>query len=326
MKKFFTLLSLLAVMGMNANVMAQTFDQITTINSTRPYYVNSNDGATELAGHTGSTYVWTVYDYQADFLTATNLSAAESGDFSFVGGASTTFKTEITWLTAGNYVVEVVEESTDNCTTIRRFSVQILELDLLVETYSHDDLLLNTDLTTCNTNSGNIWGTTHDDDLNQESLETMTFEYKVLLYTKKAGAATDEIATVYTDAKWKFTVNNTANTKPTTSQADITWNIPTQTGVTGTLDENGEGTITASGVSEVTIEVTIQNVADAAAKNYVLDFDIAPSTVLVDLNADDVFSEGIEPDNFDGTNDSHTNSAYQITVNPIPNTTNIKSN
>lgn len=326
MKKFFTLLSLLLVMGMSASVMAQTFDQVTTINSTRPYYVNSNDGTEVLPGHTGSTYQWSVYDYQSDFLTATSLTAADDADFDFVGG-STDFKSEITWLAAGNYVVEVVEANAgDGCTTIRRFSVQILELDLLVETYSHEDVLLDADLTTCNTNSGNIWGTTHDDDLNQESLETMIFEYKVLLYTKKAGAAADEIATVYTDAKWKFTVNNTANTKPTTSQAGITWSIPTQTGVTGTLDENGVGTITASGVSEVTIEVTIQNVADAAAENYVLDFDIAPSTVLVDLNADDVFSEGIEPDNFDGTNDSHTNSAYQITVNPIPNTTNIKSN
>jgi|GEM_PF-2058733 hypothetical protein len=329
MKKLFTLLSLFVLIGMSANVFAQTFDQTTTINSTRPYYVNSSDGSAEdLPGHTGSTYQWSVYDYQSDFLTVSSLTAAAGTDYSFGAGSDETFKAQITWLAAGNYVVEVVETSSNSCTTTRRFSVQIIELDLLVQTYDHETTpnLLDADFTTCNTNSGDIWGTDNAEDLNDESLNTMKFTYKVSLYTKKAGTASDEIMDSFTSASWKFAVSNASNTKPTTTEANITWAIPTQTGVTGSIDANGDGNITATGVSEVTIEVTVQNVADAPDENYVLDFDIEPSSVVVDLNGDSDFSEGTEPTGFDGTDGSHTNSAFQITVNPIPNTNNIKSN
>lgn len=339
MKKLFSLLCLVVLLGVSANVMGQGIQQTTTINSTRSYWVNSSDGtvAPVAAEHNG-TYAWSVYkwdgnvstDYTATTWTATD---ADDASFDFVGG-TTSWKSQIKWLETGSYVVEVVETNTGTnaCTTVRRFGVTIIDLDLLVQTFDLNGItLLSADVNRCNTNSGNIYG--EGDAINLNSLTgvtpemgEMTYTYKVSLYTLMGGDDTKEITDAFATAKWKFTVTNTQNLKPATSTSDITWAIPTQTGVTGSLTD-GSGTIEVDSKSIVTITVTIKNVADVTPNDYVLKFNIDPASVLVDLNGDSSFDEGQEPTGYDGTTSgSHTNSAFQITVSPIPNTSRISSN
>jgi hypothetical protein len=323
MKKFALLLAAVLLTAISANVFAQGSQQTVTINSTRNYWVNSADYATAPTGDAATNgYVWSVYewdgtaDYTLDTWTAT---AAGAGDYS--GAADTDYNTQITWLATGSYVVEVVETSDDNCTTVRRFGVTVIDLDLLVVTKNHTGTTLSAAGTFCNTNSGDIWGDSNDDNLNNESLATMTMTYEISLYTVKGSTDSDDlIGAALSAAAWKFTAVD-ASTIPTSGS--VTWNV---TGSSSTYDtgENNEILVPA-GTSTVTITAEIQNIAADDAEQYILDFSVSPATVLVDNGgtAGD-YAEGEEPAAYTGVDGSHTNSAYTITVNPIPNTTKIK--
>ncbi|WP_319500449.1 hypothetical protein [uncultured Draconibacterium sp.] len=343
MKKLFIFFFAVVLTAISANTFAQGTQQTVLINASRNYWVNSTDGTTQdVSGHTNSTYVWSIYewdgldatDYTSSGWTATP-SATTEADFVF---GNTSFNTQIEWLAAGSYVVEVVETSDgDGCTTKRRFGVKVLELDLLTTTTYVTQQVAP--LTTCNTNSGDIWGDSNDDNLNAEALATMTITYEITLSTKAGSAASaDLVGTVFPNAKWKFTAAD-ASTIPaaTTTPAmtpDITWTVSNGATYTST----GDGTTTdneilvGAGTSTVTITAVVQNIAADATQDYVLDFTIDPASVLVDNGGIvDDYAEGQEPTANDGTNNNDgsgsgafQNDAYQITINPAPNTTKIK--
>jgi hypothetical protein len=327
MKKFALLLAAVLMAAIGADVFAQGSQQTVTINSTRNYWVNSTDGTTQdVSGHDVSTYQWAVYtwdgsaDYTSDSWTANAATAAS--DYNFTSG-STSFNTQIEWLATGTFVVEVVETSDDNCTTVRRFGVTVIDLDLLVVTKDHTGTTLSAAGTYCNTNSGDIWGDSNDDNLNNESLATMTMTYEISLYTVKGSTDSDDlIGTALPAAAWKFTAVD-ASTIPTSGS--VTWSVTdAATGASYSTGDNNEILVPA-GTSTVTITAEIQNIAAEDVNDYVLGFSIDPSTVLVENGgtAGD-YEEGQEPAAYTGADGSHTNSAYTITVNPIPNTTKIK--
>ncbi|WP_321286559.1 hypothetical protein [uncultured Sunxiuqinia sp.] len=338
MKKLFTLLSLFVLIGMSANVFAQGSQQTVTINSTRNYWVNSTDGTTQDDDHVDNSYTWAVYlwggsdDYTAGGWDATATAATAGTNYNFVGSSSGTdvFATQINWLASGSYVVEVVESNgTTGCTTVRRFGITVIDLDLLVVTRDHLDATLTADGTYCNTDEGNIYGDDDADDLNSSTgvdpaLGTMTFTYEITLYTVKGSTVeADQIGDALSSAGWKFTAVD-ASTIPTSG--DVTWTV---SGGSGTYSTGGSNVITvAPGTSTVTITAEIQNIAAAAEEDYELDFSIAPSSVLIENGGSSStdYAEGEEPADYDGVTDtdSHLNSSYTITVNPIPNTTKVK--
>ncbi|MDP3913490.1 MAG: hypothetical protein Q8R96_07125 [Bacteroidota bacterium] len=337
MKKLFSLVCLVVLLGVSASVMGQGSQQTVTINSTRNYWVNSTDaGATQIADHIGNSYAWSVYtwDGTADYtLTTWTPTAAAGTTFNFVGASSglNVYKSSIKWLGTGTYVVEIVETSTGTtaCTTVRRFGVTIIDLDLLVVTKDHLGAALAAPGLYCNTNNGDIYGDADVDDLNNATvtpvMETMVMTYDISLFTAKGGTA--NIATTLPLAGWKFTVVD-ASVIPTTP-GNVTWVV---TGATGTYTTGGTNVLTVDpATTVVTITATIKNVAAAATEDYVLNFSIDPATVLVEnggASATD-YAEGQEPATYIGGTaepTSHKNSAVQITVNPIPNTTKIKFN
>lgn len=338
MKKLFTLLSLFVFIGMSASVFAQESQQTVTINSIHNYWVNSTDGTTQNTDHVGNDYTWAVYDWNGadDYsLPAWSATAASAtADYNFNGSSSgvNTFASQIKWLASGNFVVEVVEENgTDGCTTIRRFGVTVVDLDLLVVTRNNDNTAITAAAAYCNTDAGNIYGDGDADDLNSATgvtpaLGTMTFTYEVTLYTVKGStSAAAEIGTALSSAAWKFTAVD-ESTIPTAG--DVTWTV---TGGTGTYVTGGDNEIMVpAGTSTVTITAVVDNIAAATSEQYILDFSIAPSTVLVENGGSSTtdYSEGEEPAGYNGVTDtdSHINSAYEITVNPIPNTTAIDFN
>ena len=340
MKKLFFLFSLVVLLGVSGNVMGQGSQQTATINSTRNYWVNSTTGATQdVSGHTGNTYKWNVYtvtagdDYTLPTWTAT---AAADASFDFVG-ADTGFKSAIKWLASGSYVVEVVETGATpaTCTTIRRFGVTVIELDLLVVTKDNTGSPITTATTLCNTNEGGIYGASDDDNLNMASVTpvmgTMSATYEVTLFTEKGGASGTEIGTVLNTAGWKFTVVD-QSILPATNSSSITWTV---TGGTveggGSYLTGGTNTITvANGTSTVTIKAVLKNVASISTDDYELKFSINPASVMVENGGTSStdYLEGQEPATYVGGEAtapfSHKNAAVQINVNPIPNTTKIK--
>jgi hypothetical protein len=325
MKKFALLLTAVLLTAIGADVFAQGSQQTVTINSTRNYWVNSADYATAPTGDAATnSYVWSVYEWDGttDYTLDTWTATAATGDFS--GAADTDYNTQITWLATGSYVVEVIETSDDNCTTVRRFGVTVIDLDLLVVTKDHTGAVLDAAGVYCNTNSGDIWGDSNDDNLNSESLATMTMTYEISLYTVKGSTtASDLIGTALPLAAWKFSAQD-ASTIPS-SPGSVTWTVTDGAGTytTGSLNE----ITVAAGTSTVTITAEIQNIAADDAEQYILDFSVSPATVLVDNGGTSgVYAEGQEPATYDGVQDtdSHLNEAQIITVKPIPNTTKIK--
>lgn len=340
MKKLFSLLSLLVLIGISVNVMGQGSQQTATINSTRNYWVNSSDaGVTQIATHVGNGYAWKVYiwdgsvDYTTDTWAATATDATAATDFNFVTASSGTniYKSQIKWLKTGTYVVEIVETSTGttSCTTVRRFGVTIIDLDLLVVTKNNDGDVITSAATYCNTNEGDIYGDADNDDLNNASVTpvmgTMVMTYEISLFTDKGGST--NLATALPLAGWKFTAID-ASTIPA-SPGNVTWAV---TGATGTYTTGGTNTLTvAPGTSVVTITATIKNIAAATTEDYELKFSVAPSSVLVENGGSSTtdYAEGQEPADYIGgvaEPTSHKNDAVQINVNPIPNTTKIKFN
>ena len=339
MKNLFSLLCLVVLLGVSVNVMGQGSQQTATINSTRNYWVNSADlGVTQIAAHVGNSYAWSVYtwDGTTDYTgTGWTPTAAAGTAFNFVGTSSglNIYKSSIKWLSTGTYVVEIVETSTGTtaCTTVRRFGVTIIDLDLLLVTKDHLGATLATAGLYCNTNVGGIYGDADVDDLNNALvtpvMTTMVMTYEISLFTAKGGAA--NIATTLPLAGWKFTAVD-ASIIPT-SPGNVTWAV---TGASGTYTTGGTNVLTvAPATTVVTITATIKNIAAAATEDYVLNLSIDPATVLVENGgavATD-YAEGQEPATYIGgevlpVTPSHKNAAVQITVNPIPNTTKIKFN
>lgn len=325
MKKLVFLFAAVLLTAFSAKTFAQGSQQTAVINATRNYWVNSTDYATAPTGDAATnTYAWAVYTWDgiADYTLDTWTANAATVGTDYNGATDTDYNTQIEWLATGTYVVEVVEQSTDGCTTVRRFGVTVIDLDLLVVTKDNDGTTLTAAGTYCNTNSGDIWGDSHDDNLNNEALATMTMTYEITLYTAKGGDAATEIGTVLPSAGWKFSAQD-ASTIP--GAGTVTWTVTDATGTytTGSLNE----ITVAPGTSTVTITAEIQNIAADAANKYVLGFSVDPATVLVDNGgtAGD-YAEGVEPTAYDGITDtdSHVNAAYTITVNPAPNTTKIK--
>ncbi|WP_372774054.1 hypothetical protein [Mangrovibacterium sp.] len=341
MKKVLLSLCLLAIVAITSTAFGQshTDPKIETVNAVKTYTVDS---------HANSVYAWSIYswtpsdDFTADAWTK---SAADASAYT---KTDATNSTEIKWLTPGSYVVEVVESNgASGCTTIRRFGVTIIDLDLLVVTKYGATTITGTgnDNEMCNTDEGNIYGELDADNLNDGSstvdpaLGTMTFTYEITLFADKAGVSGEELAAILPTALWKFDLANTvvlptSQNSSATNVASITWAIEAGSVTDGVTAANtsftteGTGTINVpADVKTVTITATIQNVADVLDQNYVINMSVDPSTVLVENSAihNGDYAEGQEDADYNGIADaaSHTNSAVQITVKPIPNTSKI---
>jgi hypothetical protein len=327
MKKLFSLLCLVVLLGVSANVMGQgTINQQTGVNSPRTYSVTNT---------TGNSYSWEVFswngatDYSAQaWPTGTALTAGED-EFSSPSLAAASIV--ITWKIGGFYVLQVTEAAagTTACQTIRRIGVQVFDLDLLVQTF---DLNGTTEFTEnqaarCNTDEGKIW--TNDDDNNinlatDPQLGTMTYTYVISLYTVKGSTAEAAlIGNALPTAKWRFTPVSTSTTPA--SPGILTWAITS----TGATLKTGETLMAADGeidvdaeVSQVTITATIKNIAAAVAAQYKLNFAIASGSVNIEnggASATD-YAEGTENSLYTTGTGINTNSAYEIIVDPIPNT------
>lgn len=329
-KQIYFLVSLFALIGFSINVMGQgeyTNPAKTVINSTRIYTVNAGD-----ATHTGNGYAWAVYK---------NTGNTDFNDQAWAGTATaatdvtlsgeTTNQATVVWLKGGYYVVQVTETGQGTgCKTIRRFGVHVFDLDLLVKTFDKDGTTEFTanQAAVCNTNSGGIWTADDANDLNAATgvtpaLGTMVYTYKVSLYTaKKSTTAADLIGDAIPSAKWRFTPTDNS-TLPTTPAQTITWAVTA--GGTGSM---GSIITVPAGTSEVTLTGTIKNIAADEAQLYKLNFSIAPSTVQIEDSGNSDYAEGTEPSDYDGVTDtgSHYNKAYEVIVNPIPNTSKISSN
>ena len=315
MKKLVFLLVAVFLTVFGAKTFAQ--DQTAFVNASYTYSVNDNT--------TNSEYSWKVYTYEGDWSDITTTSAIidVTGTSSiYTATASTSNVQKIEWLSAGSYIVEVTETNATTCSTIRRFGISILDLDLLVQTFDTDG---TTEFTadqeaTCNTSADTILAsdTINDfDDVNAYGLGTMTYTYKVTLYTKQGGAAGTEIGTVLSDAAWKFTIADASSIPTTPKEAGVVWTVDG----TEVTDINSPIEV-AAGTSEVTITATIQNIAADVNTQYKLDFDIDPESVVIDTDGDG-YDDGVEDGDYDGTETSHVNNAFSVTVNSIPNTSRI---
>ena len=341
MKKLLFSLCLLAFVAITSTSFGQshTNPKIETVNATKTYSVDE---------HASSVYAWSVYDWTpSDDFTAETWTASPAAPADYTK-TDATYSTEIKWLVPGSYVVEVEESNgASGCSTVRRFGVTVIDLDLLVVTKYGSTTITGTggDNELCNTDAGNIYGELDADNLNDgaatvdPALGTMTFTYEITLFADKAGVAGEELGTLLPAALWKFDLANsvTLPTSQNSSSADvasITWAIDAGSISDGVAAANtnfatqGTGTINVpAAVKTVTITATIQNVADVLGENYVIDLSIAPSSVLVENSAtpNGDYAEGQEDADYNGTTDtdSHTNNAVQITVKPIPNTSKI---
>nr|WP_319998366.1 hypothetical protein [uncultured Draconibacterium sp.] len=321
MKKLVFLLVAVFLTAFGAKTFAQ--DQTAFVNASYTYSVNDNT--------TNSEYSWKVYTYEGDWsdiatTTTTGITEVTGNPSIYTGSASSTYEQEIKWLAAGKYIVEVTEKNKEtDCSTIRRFGISILDLDLLVQTFDTDGATKFTadQEATCNTSADTILAsdTINDfDDVNAYGLGTMTYTYKVTLYTKQGGAAGTEIGTVLSDAAWKFTIADASSIPTTPTEAGVVWTVD------GTEVADIESPIeVAAGTSEVTITATIQNIAADANTQYILDFDIDPESVVIDTD-DDGYDDGVEVSTNNGTGNSHVNNAFSVTVNSIPNTSRISFN
>lgn len=323
MKKLLLSFCLLALVGITMNAFGQGVNKVETINSTRNYSVTAN---------ASNTFAWAVLDwngtddYTTDTWTATATAATNYTK------TDTDNTTEIKWLTGGNYVVQVTETQ-NGCTTIRRYGVKVLDLDLLVVTKNHLGTAITAAGTYCNTDEGNIYGNDDADNLNATTgvtpaLGTMEMTYEVSLYTVKGSStSTDLIASALSTAAWKFELDNTS-TIPATP-GDVTWSVTGGTAASSTFADDGDGVINvAAGTSTVTIKAVIQNIAAVAANTYALNFAIDPASVLIENGGTSTtdYAEGQEPSTYTGADSSHVNRAVQITVKPIPNTSKITAN
>ncbi|WP_163710081.1 hypothetical protein [Mangrovibacterium lignilyticum] len=327
MKKLLFSLCMLAFVAVTSTAFGQgdgTFGdpKIEIVNAKRVYSVTAN---------ASNSFTWAVYSWTSgvDFTSDTWTATAAPG--SAYAMTPTANSTEIEWLVPGSYVVEVTEANggSGGCTTVRRFGVTIIDLDLLVVTKDNLGTVLTADASAiCNTDEGNIYGVDDADDLNSATgvtpaLTTMTMTYEITLYTEKAGTDGSEIGTVLNSAGWKFTIVD--NSTIPSSPGNVIWTVSTG----DTYTTLGSNVITVgAGVSKVTITAEIQNIAANDGTNYVLDFSIDPATVMIENGgtSSSDYAEGQEPDTYDGTSGSHTNDAYQITVKPIPNTSKISAN
>jgi len=330
MKKFIFFSCAVFFTAFSAKIFAQGVQQTVIINATHNYWVNSTDYATAPAGDAATnTYAWAVYDWNGtDNYAASSWTASATATTNYTGAADTDYNTQIKWLATGYYVVEVKETNTEGCTTIRRFGIQIIDLDLLVVTRDHNNTILTDTTDYCNTNEGDTWGDSNDDDLNNESLNTMTMTYEISLYTVKGSTnANDLIGTINSGngAPWKFSAQD-KSTIPTSAGGSVTWTVTDGNGTytTGNLNE----ITVAAGTSTVTITAEIENIAADVANQYILDFSIDPTTVLIENGGSSAtdYAEGQESASYiAGTAEptSHKNHAEPITVNPIPNTSKI---
>lgn len=325
-KQIYFLVSLFALIGFSSNVMGQTSpDQITGVNAPKTYKVNYG-GTTpaHLPDHVGNTYTWNVYtwDGSSDFGDqAWGATTAASSAFTFGSGTAGTgevnaYSKQITWKTSGSYVVEVVESGDGTgCKTKRRFGVRVIELDLLVTTLREDgtDEIQN-NVTECNTAEGKVWTNSDNTDLNgtgvDPALGTTVYKYKIQLFTKDGGSASDNIASTFPDATWQFNPTVT-NTTPTGGL--VSWNY--STGATGAVNS---AISVAKATSEVILTLTLKNVAGDEALKYINSLTVANTSVKIDLLGGSTFADGTE-----AATTAHSNVGKQITVNPIPNTSKI---
>lgn len=349
MKKLFSLVCLVVLLGVSVNVMGQGTQQISGANVFRNYWVNSADGTTAPgASHLGSTYQWNVYDWDGtvDYSVKGGTwdlakTATTNTKFTFDAvNVATVFNPKIKWNNAGKYVLEAVETSSTNCVTIRRFGVVILDIDLLVVTENHLNVTLADVATYCNTDENSVFGDADDDNLNSTTgvtpaLGTMVYTYSITLFTEKNTTDdTKEIGDVTLPAaqgggapQWRFTLDNNSILPSNPTEADITWAVVDGTPASITTN-SGTTVITAgAGISTVTVTATVQNIAAAAIDQYELDFAIDPATVQLDL------SGSVTPDFSDGQEDATYNAAganrnapYKVTINSIPNISKIKFN
>ena len=334
MKKLVFLLVAVFLTVFGAKTFAQGVQQSVIINATHNYYVNSSAYATAPTGDAATnTYAWAVYAWNGtEDYTSDNWDAVGADASSFSGATDVDYNTQITWLAGGNYVIEVVETNGKECKTKRRFGIEVMDLDLLVVTADHSSTTITDSTVYCNTNEGDIWGDSDADDLNDESLETMTMTYTISLYTIKGNTDDANLIGDINEGKgaaWKFTLNDNS-TIPTVATTPVTWTVFDANETVYTTGAANTFTV-AAGTSVVTITATIQNIAADVANKYNLDFSIDPATVLVENGGSDPndYAEGQEPTDYvDGTAepDSHRNDAAPITVNPIPNTSRISFN
>ncbi len=333
MKKLITSLCLLVLIGISVNVMGQgefATPQKTLINSTRNYSVTSVGT---------NSYSWEVLAWTSteDFGSQTwTEAAATPANFELSHGTESA--ATVLWKVAGHYVVQVTETQ-NGCTTKRRFGVHVLDLDLIVNTFYYNEEgvtptlnndPISVDVLRCNTNEGNKWTNDDPENLNtatDPALVTMKYVYEVKLYTVKGSTTSTDLigdATQLPAALWKFKPAATANQAlPGTT----VWKIKIGSGAE-TAYTFGDEVLVPAGTSVVTISATILNLADVAANQYVLDWNIAASTVKVEnsLVPNNDYAEGTENDLYESGDGVNKNNPYKITVKPIPNTTKISTN
>lgn len=347
MKKLIFFLAAVLLTAFSARTFAQ--DQTTFVNGKHNYSVNT------AVPHTGSDYTWAVYTYSGTTWAASDLQTIVSygspeatldTDYKFItDGTLKDNQDTIQWLKAGQYIVAITEKfSPSGCTTTRFFGVDVLDLDLLVLT--EYDGFITSDTTLCNTSSDTIIGSDSDEtvdkkDVNNYTLATMTFTYKISLHTLMGSKYDENLISSKTsveNAKWQFVIDTTdcelpiaSTTTDNTYTPSITLNYTSSDGTF--TPATGLVTDIPAKTGEVVITATIQNIATEETADYVLNLKIDPSSVKIENsttpNGD--YAEGQELNSYDGsnngfvedTNNADTNETKQITVHSIPNTSKI---
>lgn len=231
MKQFFTLLSLLIVMGISANVMAQTVtDLIHNPGEIHTFRVDNHDDA---------TYVWEVYTDEGLETTV----GSDSGDNYILSGEDT-HEVTITWtnIDADTYYVGVTE-TIGSCSTSRYTSVAInaASYDLVVVNEDASGNVI--DLESCMEGSGRIFAMSEAiTPLDNVVYFTISLENAGDLFNPKDGWAFD----------YTLTVKDAADVD---KSATVTV-VGTPTEVTG-ISATGTGTITVDGLNKFTIAVTV---------------------------------------------------------------------
>lgn len=255
MKKFFTLLSLLIVMGMSANIMAQSTGETPAPGATHSYSVT---------GNTGSTYTWSV--------TAGDLTTPAGDDATITGSGASVSITWASTVAAGNWYYVHVVEADGSCTNEKVLPVQItasnfyvsvaadnatacyndpvsVSLDGNTPEYSHGDVTLTYTITPSGVNATS-GGYEFDFDLNTN----LPTGYTAAAPTVSSGSATISGSTITVSdinaVTLEFVVTN-GNTYTNANDgsgiaADFTATLSITNGVTGNgVSDNTSGTYSA---------------------------------------------------------------------------------
>ena len=279
MKRLLKITLVLAISLIAFGTYAQ--DATHAVGSVHKFKTNVDGSNVHLGDHVGNTYTWAVY--QADGTTP----AVDNTDFTFTTADNglNINTTDIQWLQAGTFFVQVTEEnSAGACTTLRRLQILVSASALDLAVIASDNVgatITGAALTDCNDMSG-----------------------KVI-----ANAAVDFGTTTR-----YFTVKMTTDTQPWTTGA---WGFKFTTSVASTVTSSAGGTVTGSdvavalGTSEVVLTVVTVNTPGVSPA----------SDITLNLVATDAFiTTGAGNTNEDGANlANNTSESFVITASPETN-------